>query len=181
MSWPVEGQGCRFAPIPPPFPPAGRERVALCRQACRPKKPCPTSFWRALMAASTLRMTRRFPLETTRNHLGGQRLSNQARHTCLLGLPCVLRSTLAFSTSIIQNLWVADEAIVTDSNSSGAKMKIHRNSWLPIANTSQVVNIFLGQAIRSPSNPPLTDIIMATGLQVRAARSAPGALPTHHG
>ena len=37
-------------PIPPPFPPAGRERVALCRQACRPKKPCPTSLWRALIA-----------------------------------------------------------------------------------------------------------------------------------
>ncbi len=36
----------RQPPIPP-FPPAGRERVDLCRQGCRPKKPWPTSLWRA--------------------------------------------------------------------------------------------------------------------------------------
>ena len=34
-------------PIPPPFPPAGRERVALCRQGCRPEGPWPTPLWPA--------------------------------------------------------------------------------------------------------------------------------------
>lgn len=37
----------RWQPIPPPFPPAVRGRVALCRQGCWPEKPWPTTLWRA--------------------------------------------------------------------------------------------------------------------------------------
>ena len=33
--------------FPPPFPPAERGRVALCRQGCRPEKSWPTTLWRA--------------------------------------------------------------------------------------------------------------------------------------
>jgi hypothetical protein len=38
----------RQPPIPPPFPPAGRGRVALCRQGCQPKMLWLTTLWQAL-------------------------------------------------------------------------------------------------------------------------------------
>jgi hypothetical protein len=38
----------QLPPIPPPFLPAGRERVALCRQACRPTNPRPQALREAV-------------------------------------------------------------------------------------------------------------------------------------
>jgi hypothetical protein len=45
----------RRPPIPPPFPPAGRARVALCRQGCGTEKPCPTTLWQAFAGRGSVK------------------------------------------------------------------------------------------------------------------------------